>query len=113
MPWSELHSRFTALFESLVIHWLLEAPIMAVAQLLGMGWDEVDGTRARAVKRGLERRALKVPARIGVDETSFQKRHEYVTVVTALDCTQRVLHVADDRRTGSLERLYVQLSDAQ
>ena len=37
--------------------------------------------------------------RIGVDETSFQKRHEYVTFVCDLDGTQGgVLCVADDRK---------------
>ncbi|MBL8723807.1 MAG: transposase [Planctomycetes bacterium] len=39
---------------------------------------------------------------IGVDETSFQRRHEYVTIVTDLD-SSRVLHVADDRKRESLE----------
>ena len=35
----------------------------------------------RAVKRGLVRREVESPKRIGVDETSFRKRHDYVTVV--------------------------------
>ena len=113
VPWSEPHSRFTALFESLVIDWLRVAPIKSVADLLDMSWDEVDTILQRAVKRGLERRKLEVPARIGVDETSFQKRHEYVTIVTALDGEPRVLHVADDRRTESLDSFYSQLSKAQ
>jgi transposase len=113
VPWSEPHSRFTALFESLVIDWLRVAPIKSVADLLDMSWDEVDTILQRAVKRGLARRKLEVPARIGVDETSFQKRHEYVTIVTALDGEPRVLHVADDRRTESLDSFYSQLSKAQ
>jgi transposase len=44
----------------------------------------------------LARRAIEAPERIGVDETSFQKRHEYVTAVVDLD-RPRVLHVADHR----------------
>jgi len=45
-------------------------------------------------------------------ETSFQKRHEYVTVVTDQQ-TGHVLHVADDRTSESLESFYSRLTDAQ
>ncbi|MDE0218750.1 MAG: hypothetical protein OXJ90_05745 [Spirochaetaceae bacterium] len=37
-------------------------------------------------------------------ETSFQKRHEYVTVIN--DLNGNVLHVADGRGKGSLEEFY-------
>src|SRR6056297_2502599 len=76
-PWSTPGSGFTALFEALVIDWLREASILAVSRRLDLTWDEVDGVMQRAVKRGLERRRLAVPRRLAVDETSFQKRHEY------------------------------------
>lgn len=109
VPWSEPGSQFTALFEALAIDWLKEASIAAVARELELSWDEVDGILARAVRRGLERRALEVPKRIGVDETSFQKRHEYVTVVSDLS-NSRVLHVADDRTAESLAGFYRKLS---
>jgi transposase len=33
------------------------------------------------VNRGLERRRKQPLIAVGVDETSFQKRHEYVTVI--------------------------------
>ncbi len=75
-PWAEAGSRFTALFERVVIDWLREASFSAVARRLGLTWDEVDGIMARAVERGLARRDDSAPARIGLDETSFQKRHE-------------------------------------
>lgn len=108
VPWAEPGSGFTALFERLVIDWLMETSISAVARLLNMSWDEVNGVMERAVRRGLSRRKVEVPTRIGVDETSFQKRHEYVTVVCDLDHS-RVLHVADDRRKESLDVFYQSL----
>lgn len=103
VPWSAPGSRFTAMFEVLVIDWLKAAKgnISAVAKLLGMTWDEVDGVMARAVQRGLQSRKVESPRRIGVDETSFQRRHQYVTVVADLD-ERRVLHVADGRGKTSL-----------
>jgi len=105
IPWGEEGSRFTALFEAVVIDWLKEAPTKAVARRLALTWDEVDGIMQRAVARGLTRRKPRDLYAIGVDETSFQKRHEYVTVVTDL-LTSDVLHVADHRRTASLDEFY-------
>ena len=81
VPWAEPGSGFTALMEALIIEWLKEASTLAVARIMDLTWDQVDGVMQRAVKRGLERREDLAPRRIGIDETSFQKRHEYVTVV--------------------------------
>ena len=86
-PWAENRSRFTMRFEAQVIDWLQEAITAAVAEQMELSWDEVDGIMQRAVQRGLERREVQVPERIGVDETSLQKRHEYVTVINDLDGT--------------------------
>ena len=110
-PWSESRSRFTARFETLVIDWLREAATSAVAHQMGLSWDEVDGIMQRAVQRGLERREMHVPERIGVDETSFQKRHEYVTVISDLD--GQVRYVADRRGKESLEEYYKQFDREQ
>ena len=110
-PWSEPGSRFTALFERVVIDWLKEASFSAVARRLGLTWDEVDGIMARAVERGLERRGACEPRRIGLDETSFQKRHEYVTVVTDLD-GRRVLSVLDGRTRESVDAHFSVLPEA-
>ena len=107
-PWSEPGSRFTALFESVAIDWLLEANITAVARRLDVSWDELDGIQQRAVRRGLARRSHEPVKTLGVDETSFQKRHEYVTVVSDIDRT-RVLYVADNRKKSSLDAFWKQL----
>ena len=42
VPWAEPGSRFTALYECLVIDWLKEASIAAVSRHLSLSWDEVD-----------------------------------------------------------------------
>ena len=112
VPWAEVRSRFTAPFESRVIDWLLEASIGAVARNMELGWKAVHGIQARAVARGLARRPRLDMKRIGVDETSFQKRHEYVTIVTDQEAGT-VLYVADDRKTRSLEPFFEGLDGAQ
>jgi transposase len=112
VPWAEEGSGFTALFERVVIDWLREASIAAVSRRLAMTWDEVDGIMSRADRRGLARRAFEPAPRTGVDETSFQKRHEYVTIVSDLDVSE-VLYVADDRKAESLDGYFEQLSEQQ
>jgi transposase len=81
VPWAEPGSGFTALYEALVIDWLKEASIQAVSRQLQLSWNAIDGMMQRVVKRGLARRQVESPRRIGVDELSFCKRHDYVTVV--------------------------------
>ena len=111
VPWAEDTSRFTALFEALVINWLHEASFAAVSRQLRLSWDQVAGIQDRAVKRGLARRSLTSPRIIGVDETSFQKRHEYVTSVVDIDAGV-VLHVADGRTQAALDGFYQMLGEA-
>lgn len=105
VPWAEPGSRFTAMFEALVIDWLHEANISAVARMLKMSWDEVDGVMKRAVERGLARRKSQPLRHIGIDETSFQKRHEYVTVIYDTE-RSRVLEVLDGRTHKALDDFY-------
>jgi len=112
VPWAEPGSGFTALFEALVIDWLKEASVQAVSRRMGLSWNAIDGIMQRAVIRGLAQREETSPERIGVDETSFRKRHDYVTVVSDRD-NSTVLHVADDRTQDSLKAYYASLSDEQ
>lgn len=108
VPWAEAGSRFTAMFESLAIDWLKEASITAVARRLRMSWDEVDGVMQRAVQRGLARRKDEPLTQVGIDETAFQRRHEYVTVVTDI-ARSRVVYVADGRGRDAIEGFFDQL----
>jgi transposase len=111
VPWSEQRSRFTALFEALVIDWLLSTEsIAAVARGMRLSWEEVAGIRSRAVARGMKRRGrVALPASVGVDETSLTRGHEYITVVNALS-EARVLDVMDDRKEQSLSAFWSQYS---
>jgi transposase len=112
IAWAAPHGRFTAMFERLVIDWLGAASQQAVADRIGLSWDEVHGIMERAVKRGLARREAEPIRYIGVDEKSFRKRHRYVTVVTDID-RGRVLYVADDRKRKSLDGFWPTLTENQ
>ncbi len=63
----------------------------------------------RAVARGLERKQVKVVARIGIDEKAFRKRHDYVTLLVNLD-SSTVEAIANGNDTESANACFSQLS---
>lgn len=112
VPWAEPGSGFTAMFEALVIDWLKEASTAAVSRLMGLSWNAIDGIMQRAVKRGLSRREHLSMTQIGVDETAFKKRHDYVTIVSD-QVEGAVLFVGEDRKKATLKGWYESLTDEQ
>lgn len=112
VPWAEPGSGFTALFEALIIDWLYEASVTAVAEAFALGWGAVDGIMKRAVRRGLERRENRLPTDVAVDETSFQKRQEYVTVVLDEE-SGTIVHVADGRGRETLDAYFKSFSEEE
>jgi len=111
-------SKFTALFEALILDWLKVACTSAVAELFGLSWEAVDGIMQRAVRRGLKRRRnrlLPLPRRLGVDETSFRRRHDYVTVVIDQEeaTENTVIHVADGRGRDTLDAFFEGFPESQ
>ena len=112
VPWADSNATLTAQFEVSFIDWLKEASASAVARRCRLSWDAVDGVIARAVARGLARREVTSAEHISIDETSFQERHEHVTIVTD-STTGALLHVADARSTASREEFYSRQSQDQ
>ena len=112
VPWAEPGSGFTAMFEALVIDWLKEASTLGVSRLMNLSWNAIDGIMQRAVERGLSRRDETRATQIGVDETAFRKRHDYVTIVSD-QVAGTVLHVGDDRKKQGLKDWYGSLNEEQ
>ena len=105
VPWAEKYSRFTALFERFAIDVLLECSIRGACELLGISWEEADGIKQRAVDRGLARKTSAAPRRVCVDEKSFGRGHDYVTLVLAVDQGRAatVEQITEGRTRESLE----------
>lgn len=101
VPWSKPNSRFTILFESLVIEWLkLTKCQKSVSTQLNISSDQVNGIMSRAVSRGLERKKDAPVAQIGIDEKSMKRGHHYMTIVSDLS-SGIVLSVVEDRTNDS------------
>lgn len=102
VPWAENGSGFTAMFEAMAISWLKAAPISAVSERMKISWDQAWGIMERAVRRGEARRDMQPIKELAIDETAFQKRHEYVTVLVNRE-TGVVIDVLNDRKKATLK----------
>lgn len=103
--WAEEHGRFTALFERLAILVLKETNIEGAGKILRISWDEAWHIMERAVRRGRERKKRRVVKKMGVDEKSLGKGHNYLTLVYDLEAAT-VEHIEDDRRKESLDAYF-------
>jgi transposase len=110
VPWAEEKSRFTILFERLVIDFLHDAPISVVAKWTGLSWSQVDGIQSRAVARGLARRKKEPAQDIGVDETSSKKGHNYLTIIHD-KASGNVIYVGVGRDMATIDGFYKEWQD--
>jgi len=113
VPWAGKSSRFTLLFESFAID-VLQAcsSVKAAAELMGLNWHQVNEIKRRAVARGLERRESAPIKHLGIDEKSFRKGHNYVSLLTDLEGS-RVLDVAEGRDGVACDKLFGTLTEEQ
>ena len=113
VPWAEDQSRFTAMFEALTVDVLMAVRSKVQAETLtALSWDQVDRIMDRAVARGLDRRRLENLRYLGIDEKSFGKGHDYVSVLCDLD-GKRVLDVIPERKKVAAQGLLESIPAAQ
>lgn len=113
VPWGDKHSRFTLMFEAFAIDVLQCAgSVKAGAALLGLSWDAAHEIMKRAVARGLAKRDLKGIRHLGIDEKSFGKGQDYISVMSDPKGS-RVIEVAEGRTEDSAGILWNSLSDEQ
>ena len=103
VPWAEGKSRFTLFFERLAIEVLLACNANKSSELLDISWDEADGIKRRAVRRGIDRRTLEGLEYVCVDEKAVGRGHDYVTIVTGIiSGLPKVLYIGDGKGEESL-----------
>jgi transposase len=110
-PWAEDDGRTTVAMECHCIDVLLECGVSGAVRLTGLGWDALWQVIERAVARGRDRKAHRLPRYLGVDEKSFAKGHQYETLV----CNLRrgtVEYVGEDRKEASLRVYFAGFSKA-
>jgi transposase len=114
VPWAEKYGRFTRLFERLAIDVMLECSISGACGLLRISWDEADGIKQRAVKRGLARKVPTVMPRLCVDEKGMGHGQNYLTIVAEVTAEQTtVQYVGEERHQESLDAFWESLMAEQ
>lgn len=113
MPWAGKHSRFTQLFEAFAINVMLASrSLQEAGKLLRLEWHQLHGIIKRAVERGLERRENDEIAWVGMDEKSFRKGHNYVSIMNDLEHS-RVLDVVEGREGNAADKLIAKALDEE
>jgi len=114
VPWAEKYTRFTRLFERLAIDVMLECSIRGACDLLRISWDEADGIKQRAVKRGLARKSPTVMPRLCVDEKGMGHGQNYLTIVAQVTAARTTVeYVGEERERESLDAFWAGLTAEQ
>jgi transposase len=101
-PWGRKQSGFTMLFEAFVLRLAREMPICQIAELVGETDTRVWRIVRGHVKRAYQKKTFETTTKIGVDETSSRKGHNYVTVFADMDSGD-VLFAAEGKDSGTLK----------
>lgn len=113
VPWADLHGRFTLMFEAFAVRVLqASSNVEQARQLLGLNWKGLHRIMERAVERGLAKRELDEVEHVGMDEKSFGRGHDYVSLMTDIDGA-RVLEVSRGRDEAAANVLWSALSGEQ
>jgi len=81
VPWAEPQSWFTYAFEQQVAYLAQRADKTTLSDMMRIGWATVGSIIERVVNRLRPGDALDGLRLIGVDELSYRRHHQYVTVV--------------------------------
>jgi transposase len=105
VPWARPGSGFTLLFEAFAMALIeREMPVNRVAEVLGVNAQRVWTLFNHWVNSARESDDPSAVTRLGVDETSSKKGHEYVTLGVDLD-TSRVIHACKGKGKATLESI--------
>jgi len=111
VPWARPKARHSRDFED-VVGWLAQhTDKTTISTLLRSSWQTVDGIITRVVGEQINSTRLAGLLRIGVDEVSYRKGHQYLTVVADHDQGGRVVWAAEGRNAQVLEGFYDELGE--
>jgi transposase len=89
VPWARERSDFTLLFEAVVMALVKEMPVKAIAGLVGEHDTKIWRIVHHYVDLAVEAQDLSGTERLGIDDTSFRRGQDYVTVFADLDPGER------------------------
>ncbi len=108
VPWAAPGSRFTRDFEEFAAYLAQRMDKTAACKLLGINWRTVGTIVERIVAERLDPTRLDDLSIIGVDEISFRRHHNYVTVVVD-HLRHRVIWVGEGKSADVLGQFFTLL----
>jgi transposase len=108
VPWAEHGSGFTRQFEDQVAYLAQRTDKTTIAELMRVAWRTVGRIVQRVVKRLGPADRLADLVDIGVDELSYRRHHEYVTVIVD-HATGSVVWAEPGKNADTLNRFFEQL----
>ncbi|OED36235.1 transposase, partial [Chromatiales bacterium (ex Bugula neritina AB1)] len=107
IPWAKGKQTLTTSYQQFLAHWAKLLSWEQVAVNFNTSWDKVYRSVEQIVRWGLKHRDLDNVESIGVDEISWKKGHNYLTLVYQIDqgC-KRLLWVGEDRTAKTLLRFF-------
>jgi transposase len=99
---------FTLLFEALVLMLAQQMPFAAVARIVNLSSHRVHAICSRYVELALASANLSDVSSVAIDETSYRRGHEYLTLVADMQA-RRVVFVTSGRDAKTIERFVTYL----
>jgi transposase len=108
VPWAAAGSGFTHAFEEVVAYLAQRTDKTTVSTMMAIAWKTVGLIIERVVGRLGPKDRLGGLKRIGIDELSYRRHHEYVTVVTDHD-SGRVVWASPGKDAATVLRFFAEL----
>jgi transposase len=108
VPWARSGARLSRDLEDLIAWLAQRTDKTSITRLLRVAWETVQAVVTRVVADHLDDDRLDGVFNLGVDEISYKRGHQYLTVVADHD-SGRVLHVAKGRTQAALQRFFDEL----
>ncbi|HZT67202.1 MAG TPA: ISL3 family transposase [Acidimicrobiales bacterium] len=105
VPWARAGARFTRDFEDMSAWLAQRTDLTTVSRLMRCSWQSVHDIAGRVVAEHIDSSRLDGLYRIGVDEISYRRGHQYLTVVADHD-GKGVVWVAKGKRGAALEAFF-------
>ena len=103
VPWARPGSGFTLLFEALLMTMVPHMPVAAAARLLGEHDTRLWRVIHHYVDQAVATRDDSAVKRVGVDETSSRRGHNYISIFVDLD-VPRVLFATEGKDSSTVGR---------
>ena len=112
LPWADVSAWFTRPFEDHVGYLAQRSDKSTVSNLMRVAWTTVGDIIQRVVKRHQRFDPLDDLTHIGVDEISYRKHHEYVTVVVD-HVRGKIVWASKGKNADTLKAFFTELGAAR